>query len=75
MRPPIAAPGIPPFGTHHTKMMLLFYGEAGMRVVVHTANMLKEQWEHKTNGIWVSPLFPRRDRAVDRVEHEDYVRC
>ena len=56
-------------------MMLLFYGEAGMWVVVHTANMLKEQWEHKTNGIWVSPLFPRRDRAVDRVEHEDYVRC
>ncbi|NP_001039242.1 tyrosyl-DNA phosphodiesterase 1 [Xenopus tropicalis] len=46
------------FGTHHTKMMLLLYTE-GLRVVIHTSNLIHEDWYQKTQGIWLSPLYPR----------------
>ncbi|XP_064148925.1 tyrosyl-DNA phosphodiesterase 1 isoform X2 [Loxodonta africana] len=46
------------FGTHHTKMMLLLY-EEGLRVVIHTANLIHADWHQKTQGIWLSPLYPR----------------
>ncbi|XP_028677690.1 tyrosyl-DNA phosphodiesterase 1 [Erpetoichthys calabaricus] len=46
------------FGTHHTKMMLLLY-EEGFRVVIHTANLIKADWHQKTQGIWMSPLYPK----------------
>ncbi|XP_042548796.1 tyrosyl-DNA phosphodiesterase 1 [Dipodomys spectabilis] len=48
------------FGTHHTKMMLLLY-EEGLRVVIHTSNLIREDWHQKTQGIWLSPLYPRID--------------
>ncbi|KAM8921329.1 tyrosyl-DNA phosphodiesterase 1 [Pelodytes ibericus] len=46
------------FGTHHTKMMLLLYKE-GIRVVIHTSNLIRDDWHQKTQGIWLSPLYPR----------------
>ncbi|XP_063804694.1 tyrosyl-DNA phosphodiesterase 1 isoform X1 [Pseudophryne corroboree] len=46
------------FGTHHTKMMLLLY-EEGLRVVIHTSNLIRDDWHQKTQGIWMSPLYPR----------------
>ncbi|KAM9291580.1 tyrosyl-DNA phosphodiesterase 1 [Morus bassanus] len=46
------------FGTHHTKMMMLLY-EEGLRVVIHTSNLIAEDWHQKTQGIWLSPLYPR----------------
>lgn len=46
------------YGTHHTKMMLLLY-KAGLRVVIHTANMVSFDWAQKTQAIWVGPLCPR----------------
>ncbi|XP_044292119.1 tyrosyl-DNA phosphodiesterase 1 [Varanus komodoensis] len=46
------------FGTHHTKMMLLQY-EEGFRVVIHTSNLIEDDWYQKTQGIWLSPLYPR----------------
>ncbi|NXK77379.1 TYDP1 phosphodiesterase, partial [Amazona guildingii] len=46
------------FGTHHTKMMLLLY-EEGLRVVIHTSNLIADDWHQKTQGIWLSPLYPR----------------
>ena len=45
------------FGTHHTKMMLLKY-ENGIRIVIHTANLVAGDWNEKTQGVWLSPLFP-----------------
>ena len=45
------------YGTHHTKMMLLQYTN-GLRIVIHTANLVPDDWEEKTQGYWVSPLFP-----------------
>jgi tyrosyl-DNA phosphodiesterase-1 len=64
------APNMQPFGTHHSKMMLLFYSD-GMRVVVHTANMIPSDWTIKTQGAWVSPKFPRMDPNVPRVNNAD----
>ncbi|XP_072129065.1 tyrosyl-DNA phosphodiesterase 1 isoform X1 [Mobula birostris] len=46
------------YGTHHTKMMLLLC-EEGFRVVIHTSNLIHDDWHQKTQGIWVSPLYPR----------------
>ncbi|XP_053553544.1 tyrosyl-DNA phosphodiesterase 1 [Bombina bombina] len=46
------------YGTHHTKMMLLLYTE-GLRVVIHTSNLIHDDWHQKTQGIWLSPVFPR----------------
>ncbi|XP_072349963.1 tyrosyl-DNA phosphodiesterase 1 isoform X3 [Scyliorhinus torazame] len=46
------------YGTHHTKMMLLLY-EEGFRVVIHTSNLIRDDWHQKTQGIWLSPLYPR----------------
>ncbi|XP_020797267.1 tyrosyl-DNA phosphodiesterase 1 [Boleophthalmus pectinirostris] len=46
------------FGTHHTKMMLLWY-EEGFRIIILTSNMIRADWYQKTQGMWMSPLFPR----------------
>ncbi|XP_052269374.1 tyrosyl-DNA phosphodiesterase 1-like isoform X3 [Dreissena polymorpha] len=46
------------YGTHHTKMMLLLY-EDGLRVVIHTSNLIEQDWHQKTQGSWVSPKFPK----------------
>ncbi|XP_061071981.1 tyrosyl-DNA phosphodiesterase 1 [Conger conger] len=46
------------FGTHHTKMMLLWY-EEGFRVVILTSNLIRADWYQKTQGLWLSPLYPR----------------
>ncbi|KAI4885247.1 hypothetical protein NFI96_003116 [Prochilodus magdalenae] len=46
------------FGTHHTKMMLLWY-EEGFRVIILTSNMIQADWYQKTQGLWMSPLYPR----------------
>ncbi|XP_045107074.1 tyrosyl-DNA phosphodiesterase 1-like isoform X2 [Portunus trituberculatus] len=46
------------YGTHHTKAMLLLY-QTGLRVVIHTANLIPNDWFEKTQGYWVSPLFPK----------------
>uniref|UniRef100_A0A3Q3L0R4 Tyrosyl-DNA phosphodiesterase 1 n=1 Tax=Labrus bergylta TaxID=56723 RepID=A0A3Q3L0R4_9LABR len=37
------------FGTHHTKMMLLWY-EEGFRVVIMTSNLIRADWYQKTQG-------------------------
>lgn len=44
------------FGTHHTKMMILRYTN-GIRVCIHTANLIERDWHQKTQGVWISPLF------------------
>ncbi|KAI8787957.1 tyrosyl-DNA phosphodiesterase 1 [Biomphalaria glabrata] len=54
-----------PYGTHHTKMMLLLY-ERGMRVVIHTANLIDNDWHQKTQGVWISPLFPPLKNSSDK---------
>lgn len=46
-----------PFATHHTKMMVLFFTENGVRtaqVVIHTANLIPHDWNNMTQGVWKS---------------------
>nr|CCA15048.1 tyrosylDNA phosphodiesterase putative [Albugo laibachii Nc14] len=46
------APYLPiPFGTHHSKMMIIWYAEK-VRVAIFTANFLPIDWNNKTQGIW-----------------------
>lgn len=52
-----------PYGTHHTKMMLLKYTD-GLRIVIHTANMIAEDWSLRTQGLWISPKLRRCEGMV-----------
>ncbi|KAK9543051.1 hypothetical protein VZT92_000863 [Zoarces viviparus] len=52
------------FGTHHTKMMLLWY-EEGFRVIILTSNLIRADWYQKTQGMWMSPVFPRLPEGSD----------
>lgn len=50
-----------PYGTHHTKMIVLFAKLSGKdlaRVVIHTANMIPFDLENMTQGAWISPWLP-----------------
>ncbi|PAA61315.1 hypothetical protein BOX15_Mlig021690g1 [Macrostomum lignano] len=45
-----------PYGTHHSKLMILRYAD-GIRIVVHTANLIERDWHQKTQCGWLSPLL------------------
>lgn len=47
-----------PFGTHHTKMIILFRRDDTAQVIIHTANMIPKDWTNMTNAVWRSPLLP-----------------
>jgi tyrosyl-DNA phosphodiesterase-1 len=49
-----------PFGTHHSKMLVLFRHDEKVQVVVHTANMIERDWGNMTQAVWRSPLLPRK---------------
>ncbi|KAG6554736.1 hypothetical protein Mapa_003755 [Marchantia paleacea] len=53
------------FGTHHSKAMLLVYG-TGLRVVVHTANLIHGDWNNKSQGLWMQD-FPRKNSLTHSV--------
>lgn len=46
------------FGTHHSKMLILFRHDDSAQVIIHTANMIAKDWTNLTNGVWRSPLLP-----------------
>ncbi|XP_038981850.1 tyrosyl-DNA phosphodiesterase 1 isoform X2 [Phoenix dactylifera] len=48
------------YGTHHSKAMLLVYPQ-GVRVVVHTANLIYVDWNNKTQGLWMQD-FPWKEQ-------------
>jgi tyrosyl-DNA phosphodiesterase-1 len=65
----LISPYLPiPYGTHHTKMMILFYTDGSMHVVVHTANLRASDWGLKSQGVWVSPLFYRKNLSMSSSE-------
>ncbi|KAH7222138.1 tyrosyl-DNA phosphodiesterase-domain-containing protein [Fusarium oxysporum] len=51
------------FGTHHSKMMILFRHDDTAQVIIHTANMIPKDWTNLSNGIWKSPLLPKLSGA------------
>ncbi|KAK8059761.1 phospholipase D/nuclease [Apiospora saccharicola] len=46
------------FGTHHSKMLILFRNDDTAQVIIHTANMISKDWTNMTNGVWSSPMLP-----------------
>ncbi|KAK8167690.1 tyrosyl-DNA phosphodiesterase I [Phyllosticta citrichinensis] len=47
-----------PFGTHHSKMLIHFRADDTAQVVIHTANMIPQDWTNMTQAVWRSPLLP-----------------
>lgn len=47
------------FGTHHSKMMIIFRSDNTAQVVIHTANMIPKDWTNMTNAVWRSQKLPR----------------
>eukprot|EP00127_Corallochytrium_limacisporum_P004481 Clim_evm8s165 gene=Clim_evmTU8s165 len=57
----IVNPDLPlPYGVHHTKMMIFQYEDDGLRVVVHTANLIPRDWALKTQAIYITPKLKRK---------------
>ncbi|CAH9130842.1 unnamed protein product [Cuscuta epithymum] len=54
------------YGTHHSKAMILVYPK-GVRVVVHTANLIYVDWNNKSQGLWMQD-FPWKDQKCPSVE-------
>ncbi|GAB1865856.1 Probable tyrosyl-DNA phosphodiesterase [Camponotus japonicus] len=46
------------FGCHHSKIMIFQYKDYGIRVVVSTANLYSDDWDNRTQGLWISPHLP-----------------
>ncbi|THW38291.1 phospholipase D/nuclease [Aureobasidium pullulans] len=49
---------IPAYGTHHSKMMILIRHDDTAQVVIHTANMISQDWTNLSQAVWRSPLLP-----------------
>ncbi|KAK2746653.1 hypothetical protein FQN57_002997 [Myotisia sp. PD_48] len=47
-----------PFGTHHSKMMVLVRHDDLAQVIIHTANMIAQDWRNMCQAVWLSPLLP-----------------
>lgn len=58
-----------PIGVHHTKMMLFFYKDNSMRVVVSTANLYEDDWHNRVQGLWISPKLPSIPEGESHVTH------
>lgn len=46
------------YGCHHAKVMLLFYQDKSMRVVISTANLYQDDWDNRVQGVWLSEKLP-----------------
>lgn len=58
-----------PIGCHHTKMMLMFYKDKSMRVVVSTANLYEDDWDNRVQGLWISDRLPALAEGVSHTTH------
>lgn len=61
------------FGCHHAKVMLLFYKDKSMRVVVSTANLYQDDWDNRVQGIWVSERLPALPKGSTGENHGESV--
>lgn len=61
------------FGTHHSKLMILIY-EEGIRIIIHTGNLIEDDWKFKVQTLWISPKFkkiPKRDSKMSENINDD----
>jgi len=50
------------WGTHHSKAFLFGYADGGVRVVVHTANLVVGDCNYKTQGVWWQDFPPKQQQ-------------
>ncbi|KAL4917278.1 phospholipase D/nuclease [Aspergillus aurantiobrunneus] len=62
---PIVAYMPEPFGTHHSKMMVLLRHDDLAQIVIHTANMISGDWANMCQAVWRSPLLPLRTNGSE----------
>lgn len=55
----VVSPDVPPYGTYHSKAFFLLY-PTGMRVIIHTANLLYSDVNNKSQTAFVQD-FPFKD--------------
>lgn len=55
---PVVAYMPEPFGTHHSKLMVLLRHDDYAQIVVHTANIVPGDWANLCQAVWMSPLLP-----------------
>ncbi|XP_066587696.1 probable tyrosyl-DNA phosphodiesterase [Prorops nasuta] len=58
------------YGVHHSKIMVLKYTNGGIRIVVSTANLYSDDWENRTQGLWMSPHLPPLAEEADNSSGE-----
>ncbi|XP_076676604.1 tyrosyl-DNA phosphodiesterase glaikit isoform X2 [Andrena cerasifolii] len=58
------------FGCHHSKIMVLKYKDDGIRVVVSTANLYSDDWDNRTQGLWISPHLPPLPESANTSDGE-----
>ncbi|OTA59236.1 tyrosyl-DNA phosphodiesterase [Hypoxylon sp. EC38] len=58
------------FGTHHSKMLVLFRHDDTAQVIIHTANMISKDWTNMTNGVWQTPHLPRLANRPNTAESD-----
>lgn len=46
------------WGCHHSKIIVLFRRNKTAEIVIHTANMVKEEWDRYAQSVWKSPRLP-----------------
>lgn len=73
----VHAPPLPiQFGTHHSKAFILGY-QAGVRVVIHTANLIYADCNNKTQGVYWQDFPPKSEASASPSSFEstllDYI--
>ncbi|KAF7992290.1 hypothetical protein HCN44_001615 [Aphidius gifuensis] len=53
----------------HSKIMVIKY-ENGARIVISTANLFSNDWNIRTQGVWISPHLPYLEKTSKRTQGE-----
>ena len=59
-----------PYGVHHTKLFLVAFSDGTLRVVIHTANLIRDDIHLKTQGAYIQD-FPLKDPQGNENEKTD----
>ncbi|KAK0177350.1 hypothetical protein PV328_001414 [Microctonus aethiopoides] len=58
------------YGTHHSKISVLKYSNGGVRIIISTANLYMDDWENRTQALWMSPHLPKLPDDADKIQGE-----
>ncbi|KAI0558679.1 Tyrosyl-DNA phosphodiesterase [Gracilaria domingensis] len=64
-------PQTPMYGTVHSKAFALFYPN-GCRICIHTANMIQQDWDYKTQGAYVRDFPTMQCQSSQNLGNQDF---